>query len=104
MTRRSARSSSEALGLEGYVIETAGSASEALAAVGRHVPDLILLDMRMPDDGPLFEAELRRRSLRAPIIATSASAEGPKWAAEIGVRFLPKPSISWISGTPSTAR
>ena len=82
----------EALRLEGYRIETAGTTQEALVTVDEQVPDLILLDMKMPDDGPRFEAELKRRSLNAPIIAMSASKEGQQWATQIRAHaFLSKP-------------
>jgi CheY-like chemotaxis protein len=82
----------EALAFEGYRTETAPTTDEALATVDERTPQLIVLDMKMPDDGPRFEAELKKRSLRAPIIATSASTEGPQWAEEIGAHaFLSKP-------------
>jgi len=34
---------------QGYAVQTAASGLEALAAVGRELPDLVLLDVRMPD-------------------------------------------------------
>ena len=82
----------DALVTEGYSIETASTTDEALATVDERTPQLIVLDMKMPDDGPRFEAELKKRSFRAPIIATSASIEGPHWAEAIGAHaFLSKP-------------
>jgi DNA-binding NtrC family response regulator len=82
----------QALEFEGFQIETAGTTDEALATVKERAPQLIVLDMKMPDDGPRFEAELKKRSLHAPIVATSASLEGPQWAASIGAHaFLAKP-------------
>jgi DNA-binding NtrC family response regulator len=83
----------DALTEEGYEPRTAASAHEALAAVDRRVPDVIVLDMRMPDDGPRFKADLRRRSLHAPIVATSASREGAQWAAALGAPFIAKPFV-----------
>ncbi|HKJ94977.1 MAG TPA: response regulator, partial [Gammaproteobacteria bacterium] len=35
---------------EGYDVETAGSAKAARAALGRRTPDLILLDIWMPEE------------------------------------------------------
>jgi DNA-binding NtrC family response regulator len=83
----------DALKEEGYDPRTAASADEALAAVDRRTPDVIVLDMRMPDDGPRFKAELKRRSLNAPIVATSASREGAQWAAALGAPFVAKPFV-----------
>ena len=82
----------EALSFEGYRIEAASTTAEALATVDANVPNAIVLDMKMPDDGPRFTSELRKRSLNAPIIAMSASREGAKWAAQIQAHaFLAKP-------------
>lgn len=82
----------EVLGFEGYRIEAASTTDEALATVDAKPPYVIVLDMKMPDDGPRFTSELKKRSLNAPIIAMSASREGPKWAAQIDAHaFLAKP-------------
>ena len=82
----------EVLGFEGYRIEAASTTDEALATVDAQPPNAIVLDMKMPDDGPRFESELKKRSFHAPIIAMSASRDGPKWAAQIGAHaFLAKP-------------
>jgi CheY-like chemotaxis protein len=82
----------EALDFEGYRIEAASTTAEALATVDAQTPHVIVLDMKMPDDGPRFESELKKRSLNAPIIAMSASREGPQWATQIGAHaFLAKP-------------
>ncbi|HKY51255.1 MAG TPA: response regulator [Candidatus Limnocylindria bacterium] len=82
----------EALAFEGYRIEAAGTTAEALATVDAGPPHVIVLDMKMPDDGSRFQSELKRRSLNAPIVAMSASREGPRWAAQIGAHaFLAKP-------------
>ena len=83
----------DALAEEGYEARTAASTNEALSTVDRRVPDVIVLDMRMPDDGPRFKSELRRRSLNAPIVATSASREGAQWAAALGAPFIAKPFV-----------
>lgn len=82
---------SDALIDDGYEVRVAASAAAALRSVDELLPDVIVLDMRMPDDGPLFKAELVRRSLHAPIVAMSASQGGQQWADSIGVAFLAKP-------------
>lgn len=82
----------ETLDFEGYRIEVASTTDEALATVEIQAPDVIVLDMKMPDDGPRFERELKKRSLNAPIVAMSASREGPLWASQIGAHaFISKP-------------
>ena len=66
----------DALVDDGYEVRSAGTTRDALALVAERIPDAIMLDMRMPDDGPEFKRELDRRTLDAPIIAMSASLEG----------------------------
>jgi len=64
----------EALGREGFDTEVAGTVAEALE-LARHSPDLVLLDVMLPD-GSGFEVcrELRRTS-RVPIIMLTARSE-----------------------------
>jgi DNA-binding NtrC family response regulator len=81
----------DALGNEGYRVQTAASAGEALRMVDTNPPALILLDMRMPDDGPRFKKELQRRADGAPIIGMSASSGAREWADSIGIAFVAKP-------------
>jgi two-component system cell cycle response regulator DivK len=60
----------------GFEVRTAGTAAEARHEVARGVPDIILMDMQLPDgDGLALVAELRR-SLGAapPIVALTAHA------------------------------
>ncbi len=46
---------------EGYQIESAGSAAQGLAAIERHRPDLILMDLNLPDgDGITLTRQLRK--------------------------------------------
>jgi chemotaxis response regulator CheB len=58
----------EALGREGFETQVAGTAAESLELAGRLEPDLVLLDVMLPD-GSGFDVcrELRQRS-RVPII------------------------------------
>lgn len=72
------------LEIEGYRVAEATNGADALAAVQREEPDLILLDMRMPVlDGWGFADELRRRGLRIPIVVMTAARDAATWAAEI---------------------
>jgi two-component system response regulator RegX3 len=62
----------EALEGEGFAVETAGGVHEAIAAAARAKPDLVLLDLMLPD-GSGFDVcrELRRHS-QVPIIMLTA--------------------------------
>jgi two-component system phosphate regulon response regulator PhoB len=62
----------------GYVVETASSGSEALAALRRAPPDLILLDLMLPDlSGTELCARVRadQRLAGVPIIMLTAKSE-----------------------------
>ena len=51
-----------------YVVDTAPSAVDALAAMARHTPSAILLDVNMPGtDGLTFLASLRQRGVDIPV-------------------------------------
>ncbi|HET7202187.1 MAG TPA: sigma-54 dependent transcriptional regulator [Steroidobacteraceae bacterium] len=58
---------------EGYVVETAANAIEARAACGRQAPDLVLLDIWMPDtDGiSLLREWQQSQGLTAPVVMMS---------------------------------
>ena len=74
----------EMLEIEGYSVEEAANGADALVAVERRRPDLILLDMRMPVlDGWGFAAEMNRRELTIPIVVMTAARDAARWAAEI---------------------
>lgn len=64
------------LGYQGFDVERAGSGRQALDAVGRRAPDLIVLDVMLPDlDGFEVAKRLRRdegASTRIPIIFLTA--------------------------------
>lgn len=65
-----------ALGYQGFEVERAGNGREALDAVGRRSPDLMVLDVMMPDlDGFEVARRLRRdegAATRIPIIFLTA--------------------------------
>lgn len=71
---------------DGYCVEIAGNGREALASLERDIPDLILLDMKMPVmNGPEFARELEvRHGRQAPIVVLTAAADAHRRAAEVG--------------------
>jgi CheY-like chemotaxis protein len=72
------------LEIEGYVVDQAANGVDALARLAHDLPDLIMLDMRMPVlDGWGFAAELRRRGHEVPIVVMTAARDAGRWAAEI---------------------
>lgn len=80
------------------VVAEAGTAAGALEAVRLHRPDLVLLDIRLPDvDGIDLAEELSRLSPRPQVVLVStraASVYGPRLR-EAPVRgFLPKAELS----------
>ncbi len=79
---------------EGYAVKTASNGQKALGVIAEQVPDLILLDMRMPVlDGWGFVREYRSRyDHSVPIVVITAAASAAKRAEEIGaVGYLEKP-------------
>jgi DNA-binding response OmpR family regulator len=61
------------LAAQGYAVVSAGSAAEARAAADRATPDLILLDLGLPDlDGVVLCRELRERLPDAVIVILTA--------------------------------
>jgi len=81
------------LGQEGYRVETATNGSEALEAIERSHPDLVLLDMRMPVlDGWALARVLRERDIDLRIVVMTAAQDARRWADEIGANaYLAKP-------------
>ena len=58
---------------DGYEIEEAIDGEEALALLANHVPDLVLLDWKMPGrHGSLVLDELKRRHPQLPVIVLTA--------------------------------
>lgn len=65
------------LELEGYRVELAGSAPEALDQLRASVPDLILMDVQLPgQDGLALTRELKANPMTAaiPVVALTAHA------------------------------
>jgi len=61
------------LSAEGYVVETAADGGEALAAVERSAPDLLVLDVAMPGvDGLAVSRRLRAKGLAVPVLLLTA--------------------------------
>ena len=68
----------EALEATGYDVQTAANGQEAVRAAGLYIPDLVLLDIMMPDaDGFTVYERLREHpvDLRSPIIFLTARRE-----------------------------
>jgi len=62
-----------ALRLEGYDVEVAADGAEALAAVATGSPDLVVLDVAMPNvDGLEVAQRVRREGNRVPILMLTA--------------------------------
>jgi CheY-like chemotaxis protein len=84
---------SETLDLEGYPVVTASNGAEALEAVERERPWVVLLDMRMPIlDGWGFVRAIRERGISLTVVVMTAAADARRWAREIGAQgVLAKP-------------
>jgi DNA-binding response OmpR family regulator len=84
---------SEVLEFEGYNVDTAANGAEAIVAIERSCPGLVLLDMRMPVlDGWGFARELRERGVVLPILVMTAARDARRWAEEIGAQgYIAKP-------------
>ena len=78
---------------EGYDVVSAATGEEALAAVARKQPRLILLDMRMPImDGWAVARALREQGINVPIVVMTAAESAKRWADEVGAEgYLAKP-------------
>lgn len=84
----------ELLEEHGHCVEVANNGREALAAVERAAPDLILLDMKMPVmSGREFVDEYRRaQPSPAPIVVVTAADDAQVRAAEVGASgWIAKP-------------
>jgi two-component system, chemotaxis family, chemotaxis protein CheY len=81
------------LDFEGYPTARATNGAEALNAIERRRPSLVLLDMRMPVmDGWTFAKELAERNVDVPILVMTAAHDARRWASEVGaVGYVEKP-------------
>ena len=81
--------------LDGYEVQTADDGEQALRAVEREAPDLLLLDLQMPRlDGLATLRELRRRGFDVPVVFLTAhgTIEKAVRAVRLGAwDFLEKP-------------
>jgi two-component system response regulator MprA len=78
---------------EGYEVVSAASGQEALDAVAKKHPAVILLDMRMPImDGWAVARALRGQGINVPIVVMTAADSAKRWADEVGADgYLAKP-------------
>ena len=75
-TREIAEALQDSLEAEGYVVALATKAAHALALSTSHRPDLIVLDLGLPDrDGYDVLRELRERGSEVPVLILSARRE-----------------------------
>jgi CheY-like chemotaxis protein len=79
---------------EGYEVTTAANGAEALAAMGREMPCLVLLDIMMPVmDGWQFRRHQLANAEMAnvPVLCLTAVYDPDRVAQELKIRCLPKP-------------
>lgn len=58
---------------EGHKVSVAGTARDALTSVTREVPDLVVLDLGLPDrDGYFVLEQMRSRGVQSPVLILSA--------------------------------
>jgi len=99
----------EILSEEGYAVEVAANAAEARAACARQVPDLVLLDIWMPDaDGiSLLKEWQQTQSLAVPVVIMSGhgTVETAVEATRLGaLDYVEKPlSLAKLLRTVTTA-
>src|SRR6476659_6377837 len=83
------------LSAEGYDVETAADGGEALAAVERSMPDLVVLDVGLPGvDGLAVSRRLRAKGLAVPVLMLTARDSVPDRVAGLdagGDDYLVKP-------------
>lgn len=74
----------EILELADYEVETATNGAEALAAIDREAPAVMLLDMRMPVlDGWGVARTLHEQGRHVPTVVMTAAENADRWCAEV---------------------
>ena len=87
----------EVLRAAGFVTLQAASAAEAIALAGEHLPDVILMDLRLPDMGGTDAAQrlgAQARTASIPVVAVSSLPldGGTDWLQQAGFAgWLEKP-------------
>jgi DNA-binding response OmpR family regulator len=78
---------------EGYRVETTGTTQQALSAILRERPKLVLLDMDLPGiHGSQLVQALRAREITLPIVVMTAARNAREWAEQIGAAaYVSKP-------------
>jgi DNA-binding response OmpR family regulator len=78
---------------EGYRVETVGTVKDALADILRRQPDLVLLDMELPDGhGSELVQLLQAHEITIPIVVMTAARDARDWAERIGAAaYVSKP-------------
>jgi DNA-binding NtrC family response regulator len=88
------------LGRAGYQLHEAATGQEGLAAIERDVPDLVLLDVKLPDmDGFAVLAAIHQAHPNLPVLMMTADAtpETARQARRLGARgYLDKPCDSAV--------
>jgi two-component system, OmpR family, response regulator MprA len=75
---------SQILRLEGYTVEVAKNGVQALEAIARNRPNVILLDMRMPIlDGPGFMRAVKAQGVSVPVIGMAMGKEAAEASLEV---------------------
>jgi CheY-like chemotaxis protein len=85
----------DALRQDGYQVDAVGNGQQALAAFGKHRPDALVLDLKMPVmDGPTLVRTLRERTKwgAIPLVVVSGAVGAPETGSRLGARAcLTKP-------------
>jgi CheY-like chemotaxis protein len=96
-----------ALSATGWRVHEAGSGAEALEFTANQLPDVIVLDQRMPGmTGLECAAEMRSRGLELPVLLISAflTADAVTEAERLNVLSAPKVNPALILGTVELLR
>ena len=78
---------------EGYDVAIAGTGREALERVADRRPDVIILDLALPDmHGSALIARLRELGVEIPVLVVSGDTTPPaRWASLQAAEYLTKP-------------